>query len=99
MFSLVVRFKAIKGKEKDVEHMMRKVTERVRQNEKGTLMYDMHRKIGDSTEILLYERYTDRNAWEVTHMSKPYIKELLDELAKYIEEKPEVTEYEVVGTL
>ena len=99
MFSLVVRFKAIKGKEKDVEHMMRKVTERVHQNEKDTLMYDMHCKIGDSTEILLYERYTDRNAWEVTHMSKPYIKELLDELAKYIEEKPEVTEYEVVGTL
>ena len=99
MFSLVVRFKAVKGKEKDVEHMMRKVTERVRQNEKGTLMYDMHRKIGDSTDILLYERYTDRNAWEVTHMSKPYIKELLDELAEYIEGKPEVTEYEVVGTL
>ena len=99
MFALAVRLRAIKGKERDVERVMRGVTEKVRQNEKDTLMYDMHRKIGDSTEIFLYERYTDRHAWEVTHMSKPYIKELLDELAKYIEGKPEVTEYEVVGNL
>lgn len=99
MFTLVVRFKAIKGREKTIELLMRGVTEKVRQNEKDTLMYDMHRKIGDSTEILLYERYTDRSAWEVTHMSKPYIKELLDELVKYIEGKPEVEEYEVVETL
>ena len=99
MFSLVVRLKAKKGKEKDVERMMREVTEKVRQNEKDTLMYDMHHKVGDPTEMLLYERYTDRNAWEVTHMSKPYIKELLDELAEYIERAPEVTEYEVVGTM
>jgi quinol monooxygenase YgiN len=99
MFSLVVRLKAMKGKEKDVERVMREVTEKVRQNENDTLMYDMHRKISDSTEILLYERYTDRHAWEVAHMSKPYIKELLDELAKYIEGKPELTEYEVIENL
>ena len=99
VFTLVVRLKAIKGKEKAIENLMREVTEKVRQNEKDTLMYDIHRKIADSTELLLYERYTDRSAWEVTHMSKSYIKELLDELAKYIEGKPEVEEYEVVETL
>jgi quinol monooxygenase YgiN len=99
MFALVVRLKAMKGKGKDVERVMREATGKVRQNEKDTLMYDMHRKIGDSTELLLYERYIDRQAWEVTHMSKPYIKELLDELARYIEGKPEVTEYEVVEKL
>ena len=99
MFVLVVHLKVKKGKEKDVEHLMREVTEKVRQNEKDTLMYDLHQKVGDSTEMLLYERYTDRNAWEVTHMSKPYIKELLDELAQYIERAPEVAEYEVVGTM
>ena len=99
MFALVVRFKALKGREKTIELLMRGVTRKVHENEKDTLMYDMHRKIGDSTEILLYERYTNRNAWEVTHMSKPYIKELLDELTKYIEGKPEVEEYEVVEAL
>ena len=99
MFTLVVRLKAIKGKEKAVENLIREVTPKVRQNEKDTLMYDMHRKISDSTEILLYERYTDRIASDVTHMSKPYIKELLDELAKCIDGEPEVEEYEVVETL
>ena len=99
MFVLVVRLKAIKGKEKAIENLMREVTEKVRQNEKDTLIYDTHRKIGDSTEILFYERYTDRSAWEVTHMSKSYIKELLDELARYIESKPEVEEYELVEAL
>ena len=99
MFTLVVRLKAMKGREKAVENLIREVTPKVRQNEKDTLMYDMHRKISDPTKILLYEIYTDRIASDVTHMSKPYIKELLDELAKYIEGEPEVEEYEVVETL
>jgi quinol monooxygenase YgiN len=99
MFTLVVRLKAIKGKEKAVENLIREVTPKVRQNEKDTLMYDMHRKISDSNEILLYERYTDRIASDVTHMSKPYIKKLLNELANYIEGEPEVEEYEVIETL
>ena len=99
MFTLVVRLKAIKGKEKDIERLMREATEKVRQNEKDTLMYETHLKIGDPTEILLYERYKDRSAWEVTHASKPYIKELLKELPKYIEGDLEVEEYEVASTL
>ena len=45
MFALVVRFKARKGKEKELEQMMREMTEKVRKNEKDTLMYDLHRKI------------------------------------------------------
>ena len=47
-------------------------------------------------EILLYERYRDRKDWEVTHMSKPYIKELLAELPKYIEGDVIREEYELV---
>jgi quinol monooxygenase YgiN len=99
MFALVVRFKARKDKEKELEQMIREMTEKVRKNEKDTLMYDLHRKIGDSTDILLYERYTDKNAWEVTHCSTPYFKALLDALSQYIEGETELTEYEVVGVL
>ena len=96
MFALVVRFKAKKGKEKNVEDLLSGVIEKVRRNEKDTLIYDMHRKIGDSTEILFYERYTDRDAWAVTHMSKPYIKELSGKLSEYLEGEIEISEYEVV---
>lgn len=99
MFALVVRLKARKGKEKELEQMLREMTEKVRKNEKDTLMYDLHRKIGDSTDILLYERYTDKNAWEVTHCSTPYFKALIDAFPQYIEGEPEITECEVIEIL
>ena len=96
MFALIVRFKAKKGKEREMEHILRKVIDKVRQNEKDTLFYDMHRKIGDPTEIVFYERYTNRDAWEVTHCSKPYIKGLLNELVDHMECEIQITEYELV---
>ena len=85
MFVLVVKFKVIKGKEKELEQLFKIARDKVHKEEKNLLIYDMHHKIGDSAEIMLYERYKDRKDWEVTHRSKPYIKELLAELPKYIE--------------
>ncbi|MFO8143492.1 MAG: antibiotic biosynthesis monooxygenase [Dehalococcoidales bacterium] len=99
MFALVVRLKAIKGEEEAIRSLMRETAEKVRRNEKETLIYDMHYKVGDSTEIVLYERYRDKNAWEAIHMSQPYIKELLAELPKHIEGQPQIEEYEVVESL
>ena len=96
MFVLIVRFRAAKGKEKELEQLFKKARENVHKEEKDLLIYDMHHKIGDSAEILLYERYRDRNDWEVTHMSKPYIKEFLAELPKYIEGDVIREEYELV---
>ena len=99
MFVLVVKLKAIKGNEEAIEKAIREATQKVRENERDTLMYDTHRKIGNSSEILLYERYRDRSAWEVNHMSKPYIKELLEKLSQYTLGKPEAEEYELVEVL
>jgi len=96
MFVLIVRFRAAKGKEKELELMFRNASVNVHKNERDTLTYHLHRKIGDSAEMLLYERYTDREAWEVTHKSKPYIKELLAKLPKYIEGNVKREEYELV---
>ena len=99
MFALVVRLKAIRGEEKAIQILIRETAEKVRLNEKDTLIYDMHSKAGDSTEIMLYERYRDRNAWEAIHMSQPYIRELLAELPRHVEGQPQVEEYEVVESL
>ncbi len=96
MFVLAVKFKAAKGKEEELVQLLREVVAKVRRNEQDTLMYDLHRKIGDPTEVFLYERYKDRHAWEVTHMSAPYIKELLAAMPNYREGDVEVTEYETV---
>ena len=99
MFALVVKIKAIKGKENDIERILIQAMEKVRQNESDTLIYDLHRKIDDKTDIVMYERYKDRDAWAITHMSKSYIKELLQELADYLDGDPVIGEYEVVETL
>jgi quinol monooxygenase YgiN len=96
MFALVVRLKAQNGKEQELEQLFQEMTGKVRQSEKNTLMYDLHRKTSDSAELLLYERYTDKEAWEVTHCSTPYFKKFLEALPNYIEGEPEVTEYELV---
>jgi len=96
MFVLTVKFRVVKGKDKELEQLFGKAREHVREDEKDLLIYDMHRKIGDSAEILIYERYRDRKDWEITHRSKPYIKELLAELPKYIEGDVVRDEYELV---
>ena len=96
MFVLAVKFRILKGNEKVVEEIFRKARGHVHEEEEDVSIYDMHRRIGDSSEILFYERYKDRNAWEKTHMSKPYIKELVAELPKYIEGDMVIDEYELV---
>jgi len=96
MFVLAVKFKAAKGKEEELEQLIRKAIVNVRQNEQDTLMYDLHRKIGDPTELYMYERYTGKESWKVTHMSQPYIKEMLAEIPAYLEGEAEVSRYEII---
>jgi quinol monooxygenase YgiN len=96
MFVLAVKLSVIKGKEEELIRLLSEAIVKVRKNEKDTLMYDLHRKIGDPSEMFFYERYSDRQAWEVSHMSKPYIKELIDALPNYLKSDIEITEYETI---
>ena len=96
MFVLTAEFRAKKGKEEELEQLLLRVMAEVRQNEKNALMYEFHRKIDDPYEIFFYERYTDRNAWAVTHMETPHIKELASKIYNYIVGDLEMTEYELV---
>jgi len=76
--------------------LLSEVQAKVRRNEPDTLMYDLHHKIDDPTEVFLYERYKDRQACEVTHRSAPYIKELVAALPNYLEGATKVTQYETI---
>ena len=96
MFVLAVKLKAAEGKEKELIQLLSEVQAKVRQNEPDTLMYDLHHKIDDPTEVFLYERYKDRQACEVTHRSAPYIKELRAELTNCLGGAIEVTQYETI---
>jgi quinol monooxygenase YgiN len=96
MFVLIVRFRVAKGKEKELEERFNQARIKVKKEEKDLLIYDMHHKISDPAETVLYERYRSKKDWEVTHRSKPYIKELLADLPKYIEGDVTREEYELV---
>ena len=95
MFVLVVRFQVVPGKEQALEQLFGEARAKARREEANLLLYDLHRKIGDATEILLYERYRDRQDWAVTHRSQPYVKELLAELAQYVDGEIVREEYEL----
>ncbi len=96
MFVIAVKFKAAEGKEKELLKLLRKTLADVRKYEPNTTMYDLHLKIDDPTVIFLYERYKDKQDWETTHKSAPYIKELMNAFPDYLEGKPEGTLYDVV---
>ena len=98
MFVITAKLRAAKGKEKELEKLLRSVISQVRQSEeeKDVVIFDMHRKIGDPSEIFFYERYKDRQAWADTHLSLPFVKECIATLPNYIEGDLEVTEYELV---
>jgi len=96
MFVLTAKFKVIKGKEKEFDKLLLKTAKAVLKNEKGTLMYEWHRKVGDPTEVFFYERYTDRPYWAEVHANQPYIKELVARLKDYTVGNLELTEYELV---
>jgi quinol monooxygenase YgiN len=96
MFVLVVRFRVAKGRERALEQLFQKARARAQQEEANLLLYDMHRRIGDATEVLIYERYRDRQDWTKTHRSKPYVKELLSELPQCVEGDIVREEYELV---
>jgi len=96
MYVLIVKFKAAEGSENELISILRGVLAKIRQNEKDTAMYDVHQKIGDPTEIMLYERYPDKKAWEEGHWAQPYITEMRAALAKNLSAPPEMTEYDVV---
>ena len=96
MFVIAVKLKAIQGKEEQLIEALSKAIAKVRQNEPDTIMYDMHRGIDNPTEIFFYERYKDKQAWEVTHMSAPYIKGLQDEMADLLDDELEIIQYELI---
>jgi quinol monooxygenase YgiN len=96
MFVLVVRLKLKKGQEKAFEAAFKKAHENVRKEEKNLLIYDIHRKVGEPSEIVIYERYKDKKDWEVTHRSKAYVKELLAQFPAFIEGEVKREEYELI---
>ena len=95
MIVVAAKMRAARGKEKELEKLIRHTVAEVRREEKGTLMYLPHRKIGDPSEFFMYEQYQDQEAREA-HRSAPHIKELRATMPGLLEGGLEIAEYEAL---
>lgn len=93
---IVAKMKALSGKEAEMEHLLRDIVEKVRQ-EPGTLTYTLHRDLGNPGVFLFYEKYADMDA-VTAHSSTDYFKALFTALKPLLDGKPEIAMYtELVG--
>jgi quinol monooxygenase YgiN len=96
VFVLTAKMKAAKGKEKDLETLLRMVVSQVRTNEKDTVVYNLHRRVDDPSVYFFYEQYKDRQAWEVAHLLTSYSKSFLAALPELLDGEVQVTHYELI---
>jgi quinol monooxygenase YgiN len=93
---VVARIKARAGEETAMEEALRGMVTKVAE-EAGTLAYTLHRLQNDPTQFLLYEKYTDADAFK-HHASTPYFKELFATLKPLLDGSPQIDMYtEIVG--
>lgn len=84
MITLIAKVKAKPGKEALLSEECIKLAKKVRENEKGCLMYTPHVSAENPAEIIFIEKYTDQEAFN-THGQTPYFKAYKDTTAAYVE--------------
>lgn len=70
-FVVVAHFRAKPGKEDDLERLLLSLVEPTRQ-ERGCLLYDLHRDLQDPSQFLFYEIWANREVWDA-HMASPHL--------------------------
>lgn len=89
---VVAELKAVKGKEEEMEKALRGIIPDVKE-EKDTLVYTLHRDLGDPSVFLFYEKYTDADALTV-HSTTPHFKALFKTIKPLLAEEPKIKLYE-----
>ncbi len=90
MLAVKGRLIAAKGKEQELENILKPLPAIFQKNEKSTLLYIFHRGKTNPREFFFYEQYPDKKAFE-THLAQPYIKEAFEKFSKVIEgEGPQI---------
>ena len=94
---VVAKIFAKSGEEEKLENALKDFVPKVKQEE-GTLVYTVHRSKNDPTIFLIYEKYTDMDAF-VHHSQTPHFKELGGLLANLLSKAPEIEIYDEVASL
>ncbi len=76
MIAVVAKLKAKSGEEEKVEKALREVLPKARKEE-GTLLYNLHRAQDDPATFMVFEKYSDMDAF-MYHAATPYLKDLFD---------------------
>ncbi|MBN1882983.1 MAG: antibiotic biosynthesis monooxygenase [Deltaproteobacteria bacterium] len=94
---VIAKMKAKKGSEGKLEAALKDMVAKVA-SEEGTLAYTLHRSMSDGTEFLLYEKYTDQDAFS-RHSETSHFKELMGITASLLDGPPAVELFEELASL
>lgn len=93
---VIAKITAIEGKEADMEKALLEMIPKVKE-EKGTLMYTLHRDQNNPRVFLFYEKYKDLEAL-TAHSTTPHFKALFKTLQPLLDGQPEITMFtEIAG--
>lgn len=96
MITVVAKLKIKAGSEAEAERALLDMIEYVRAQEPGTLRYVLHRAVGDPTQLLMYEQYTDQAALD-THGTSARFQELFRTLGPLLDGQPSIELFAEVG--
>jgi quinol monooxygenase YgiN len=88
MIGVVATLKIKAGQEAAFEAVAKELVEKVNANEKGCLLYKLHKAEEPQTYVFM-ERYADQAAVEA-HRATPYFKELGRKMGDYMEGRPQI---------
>ncbi|OHD10526.1 MAG: hypothetical protein A2Y41_01875 [Spirochaetes bacterium GWB1_36_13] len=85
---LTAKFKALKGFEKELEKVLKSLLLPTR-NEKGCILYNLHKVAGQEDEFLFYEIWEDRDSLQ-KHQNSDHFINALPEIKKFSSQPAEV---------
>ena len=92
---VIAKLKSKSGSETEMENALKDMVKKVAE-EKGTLVYTLHRSKEDPRTFLFYEKYADEDAFSL-HSQTPYFKELFNTLGPLLEGAPSIEMYDEVA--
>lgn len=91
---VVASFKALPGKEKDLEEFLAALLEKTHE-EAGCLLYALNRGVDDPSRLVYVERWESRDLL-LKHLHSDHIQTALDEVDAYLAEPHDIVYYEEV---
>jgi quinol monooxygenase YgiN len=94
---ITARLKAKEGKERKMEKLLTDMTQKVA-TEPGALAYTIHRSTVDPTVFMIYEKYTDKEAFAF-HKDSAHFAALSGSLGELLDGAPDLQIWEEIAVI